>query len=241
MSEPSEFSESGNPIYRHQRPDKPFEIARGNEENIAAISAHIEKHIGPPDTVFHEIISAEVHLDVHFVAPRPERNFWTLVTSGMSDRPMKAPEGCEHLRYGEMMICLPPDWKMTEEDRKDERNFWPIGNLKFLARLPHAYDTWISFEHTIPNDDPPRNFPGTKFCCSLIGLPQLFPEEFWKFPMAPDKEIFFYTMIPIYREEMELKLKKGGDALWDTLDKHGVNELLDVNRKNVAKKLFGIF
>src|SRR6185295_19871223 len=101
MNEPSEFSESGDPIYRHQR-EKPFEPARGDEQNIEAIAAHIEKHIGPPDSVFHEIISDLVHIDVHFVAPAPERNFRTLVTSGMSDRPMNAPEGAEHLRYAEM-------------------------------------------------------------------------------------------------------------------------------------------
>jgi hypothetical protein len=241
MSDSPEYSEGGNRIHRHGEREKPFEPAMGEEQNIEAISNQIEKYIGPPDWVFHEIISDLVHIDVHFVAPTPQRNFYTLVTSGMSDRPMKAPEGAEHLRYGELMICLPPHWKLSKEAFADEENYWPVRTLKFLARLPHEYDTWISFGHTIPNGDPAEKFPGTNFCCALIGLPHMLPEEFWKFKIEPDKEIIFYTVLPLYREEMDLKLKKGADALWAALDKNGVNELVDVRRKNSVKKFLGLF
>jgi hypothetical protein len=241
MNEPSEFSESGNPIYRYGEREKPFEPTTGDEQNIEVISNHIEKHVGAVDWVFHELVSDLVHIDVHIVAPTPERNYYTLITSGMSDRPMKAPEGAEGLRFGELMICLPPDWKLTQEDFKDERNYWPVRTLKFLARMPHEYDTWLSFDHTVPNGDPPEKFPGTDFCCALIGLPSMFPQEFWKFQVAPDKEILFYVIMPIYREEMELKLKKGADALWELFDKHNVSELVDVKRKNVGKKFLGLF
>lgn len=241
MSDQPEFSEGGVPIQRHQPVEPPSELAHGNEEHIAAIAAHIEKHVGRPDWVFHEIISEFVHIDVHFVAPTPERNFYTLVTSGMSDRPMKVPEGHEHLRYGEMLICLPPDWKLSQEDFKDERNYWPVRTLKFLARLPHEYDTMLSFLHTVPNGDPAENFPGTDFCCSLISLAEQFGEDFWKWQVAPEKEIFFYSIVPIYREEMELKLKKGADALWDALDKEKLTDVVNPRRKNVAKKRFGFF
>jgi hypothetical protein len=36
-------------------------------------------------------------------------------------------------------------------------------------------------------------------------------------------------------------MKKGAEALWSLLEKHEVTELLDVSRKNTAKKRFGIF
>ena len=29
--------------------------------------------------------------------------------------------------------------------------FWPIQMLKFLARFPHEYKTWLGWGHTIPN------------------------------------------------------------------------------------------
>lgn len=71
------------------------------------IQQHVERFIGKVDMVYHEIISDFVHLDIFLVNPTPERNFFTLVTSGMSQRPMKAPPGAEKFQYAELMICLP--------------------------------------------------------------------------------------------------------------------------------------
>lgn len=51
----------------------------------------------------------------------------------------------------------------------------------------------------------------------------------------------FYSLIPLYQEEMEFKLKKGLDSLYQKFDAAGINELLDINRKNVCRKLFGLF
>jgi hypothetical protein len=241
MSEPSEYSESGNPIYRHEASDKPLDFAMGNQENIDAIARHIEGHVGEYPMVFHEIVSHLVHIDIHFVGASAQRPYHTLITSGMSDKPMTVPEGMEEFRYAELMMCLPPDWPMTEDAFKDERWFWPIRTLKLLARMPHEYDTWLCIAHTIPNGDPPEAYPGTPFCCALIAPPQLFPDEFFELKMAEDKVIHFYAVVPIFQEEMDLKLKKGADELWERFDEHKVSELLDLKRVNTAKKRFGIF
>ncbi|MEL6254370.1 MAG: hypothetical protein AAFR87_20345 [Bacteroidota bacterium] len=61
MSE-EERSESGNPIFRDEAKDDGFISAHGNEVNIEAIRDHIEEHIGPIESVFHEIISHLVHI-----------------------------------------------------------------------------------------------------------------------------------------------------------------------------------
>ena len=42
-------------------------------------------------------------------------------------------------------------------------------------------------------------------------------------------------MIPLFRQEIEFKLKKGAEALAEKLGKAGASELLDVERKNVCK------
>ena len=57
MSEEKEFSEDGVPILRPHRLEPSSDLAPGNAENIAAITEHIERYIGPPAWVFHEIIS----------------------------------------------------------------------------------------------------------------------------------------------------------------------------------------
>ena len=49
--------------------------------------------------VFHEIVSDVVHIDLLHVPPRRERPFHTLVTCGMSVRPMNVPQDAEEFRY----------------------------------------------------------------------------------------------------------------------------------------------
>jgi hypothetical protein len=242
MDQPSEFSESGNPIYRYKPREKPFEFATGDVAHIKMVEEHIAKHVGEVGWVYHEIISDLVHLDVHVVEPRPERPFFTLVTSGMSARAMKVPEGAEDFSYAELVICLPPDWPMKQEDFKDDKNFWPIRLLKMLARLPHEYDSWLGYGHTIPNGDPAEPYAeNTKLCCALLLPPVTIPSDFMTLAATPELDINFYGVVPIYKEEMELKLKKGSDGLIDRFDKYGVSEILDVKRKNTAKKFLGLF
>lgn len=229
--------ESETPILRHVAREREFEPAIGDENAMQAITDHVEKHLGPIATVYHELISDLVHIDVHEIKPTSKRNFWTLFTTGMSDRPMTVPEGADDARYAELMICLPPSWKLSDEAFKDEVNYWPVGILKMLARLPHEYQTWLAPGHTIPNGDPAEPYvPGTEFCCALIGSPLHAPLGFDRVEVAPDKVVQFLTLIPIHREEMELKLAKGSDELFKKLDKQGVTELLKPGRKNVAKK-----
>lgn len=240
MSDDGELSESGAPIYRHKEPKSGFKPAFGNEDNIDAITDHIKKYVGDPAMVFHEMISDLVHIDVHHVKPTREHNFHTLITSGMSDLPMEAPE--PGLSYAELMICLPPEWPLSEKAFEDENNYWPIRLLKTLARFPHEYETWLFASHSLPNGDPPEPFAdNTRFCCSLIMSPVLFEEGFGQLRINSEKTIHFLSLVPIYKEEMDFKLKKGFDALVDRLDKYKVNELLDLGRKNTCKKFLGLF
>ncbi|MEO5802443.1 MAG: suppressor of fused domain protein [Verrucomicrobiota bacterium] len=242
MSEPSEYSESGNPIYRYEPRKSPFEPAIGDPKHIQAIDEHIKKHIGEVSWVFHEIISDLVHIDVHFVNPTNERPFFTLVTSGMSARAMKVPEGAEELSYAELVLCLPPNWQVLQEDFKNEDNYWPIRLLKMLARMPHEYETWLGAGHTLPNGDPPEPLAGnTNFCGAILASPILAPDGFGALQATPELTIHFYSVIPLYAEEMNLKLSKGAEVLFERLEEDQVSELIDVKRKNVAKKRFGLF
>jgi hypothetical protein len=243
MSPEEERSESGAPIYRHAARDRNFEPAHGDAKSVEAIDRHLTRHLGPVETVLHEIVSDRVHVDVHVIKPAPNRNFWTLVTSGMSDRPMTVPAGAEKYRHAEVMLSLPPAWPLSQEAFKDERYYWPIRWLKLLARLPHEFETWLGTGHTVPNGDPAEPYASnTKLCCMMLAPPVLVPAEFRSLVVNDDKTIHFWAALPLYREEMDFKLKKGSDPLFDRFDQHGVSELLDPARKNVCpKKLFGLF
>jgi predicted Zn finger-like uncharacterized protein len=231
-----ERSPSGSPIYRHKARTRPFEPAIGESETIEAISGHIAAHIGPAAHVFHEIASDFVHVDLHCVPPGEDRPYQTLVTSGMSDRSMNVPRGAEELRFAELMLCLPPDWPLEQGQLKDEVNYWPLRLLKMLARFPHEYDTWLAYGHTIPNGDPPAPYAeNTQLCCALLALPLLAPEDFLELVIDGAKTIRFYSLVPLYREEMEFKLQNGMDALGELLAEYGVTELLDIQRRDVCK------
>jgi hypothetical protein len=238
MTNEQEQSPSGDSIYRHQprEHNHDTQIATPDEETTARIEAHLRTYVGDPWMVFHELVSDLVHIDVHIVQPTTERPFFTLVTSGMSARPMHVPEGLEHLRYAEVLLCLPADWKLQEHDLEQEENYWPIRWLKIIARLPHTYETWLCEGHTIPNGDPPEPFAAnTELCGIILASPVLFDEACINLPIHDGKTIRFLSLLPLYREEMDFKLMHGADLLFERLEKVAVSELLDLRRVNVCR------
>jgi predicted Zn finger-like uncharacterized protein len=224
-------------IVRHRERTKEFEPAFGDSANIEQISQHIETHVGKVASVFHELVSDLVHIDVHLVAPTDDAPYYTLITSGMSDKPMNAPDELPDCRHAELMLSLPPDWPLTQGDFADEQNYWPIRLLKVLARFPHEFDTWLWYGHSVPNGDPPEPFAaGTKLCCALVLAPALVPDAFLELPISADKTIHFFSVVPLYKEEVAFKLKHGADALVERFNEHDVTEVLDVKRRNVCKR-----
>lgn len=238
---PSSDEESSQ-IIRHQARERPFEFAIGDEQNIERIDQHIQAHLGPVENVFHEIVSDLVHIDVHLVAPTADNPWHTLVTSGMSDRDMVVPEGLENFRKAELFLSLPEDWPLEGPASERDEAFWPIQWLKFLARFPHEYETWLGHGHSMPNGDPPKSIAGnTKFCGFMLGHPRAAPEEFMQLKVDDETTIWFWALYPLYREEIDFKLKHGSDALFERLENAGVTETVDIRRPNVCRKRFGLF
>jgi hypothetical protein len=231
---------SGAPIWVHDEPT-PFQAPEG-EMCLAEISAHIEQHLGPVETVFHELVSDTVHIDVHIVLPTPENDCVRLVTSGMSDLPMTVPEHSSAPRHAELMMTLPAGWRLDQASLESAEWYWPIRLLKILARLPHKYATWLGVGHTMPNGDPVEPFaPNTRLCGAMIVPPLTSPDAFDSLTIDEEKVISFYSVLPIYQAEMDLKLRKGADALFDRLSAKRISDLVDLDRPDVAKKRFGFF
>jgi hypothetical protein len=196
----------------------------------SAIEEHITRYFGAPDTVWHEMASDLVHIDVHVTPPSPDRPRYTLVTTGMSDRPMNVPPAVDD-RYAELMMQLPPDWPLTAYALSDEPAYWPVRLLKTIARLPHAYSTWIGPGHSIPNGDPPEPYaPGVRFTGVLVA-PMLHCEDAARTIVTGDgRRISLLALIPIHEAELNLKLASGTGALYDAFDRAGVSEMLDPAR-----------
>lgn len=240
-----ELSDSGNPIYRYDiKNKKEYTPASGNNDSIELITKHIEENIGEIELVFHEIVSDLVHIDIYWIKPSKKFPFHTLVTSGMSDKPMNVPEGLEGFKYSELCILLPPEWNLGDRDTeimkdafKDENNYWPIRWLKTIARFPHKYNTWIGDSHTIPNGENAEPFAeNTKLGCILILPPLSLGEPFFQLKIDKDKTIHFFTLVPIYKEEMNYKLIKGTDKLLDKFDKYQISDIVNISRENTCLK-----
>ena len=230
-----EKSESGAPIFRYDENQvNPLEPATGDSFD-EAISDHIEKYVGHAETVLHELVSTHVHIDVYWIKPTEEKPYHTLVTSGMSNKPMNAPEDLKgYADYAELCISLLANWKFDQESMKDDTNYWPVRWLKYLARFPHVFNTWLSYGHTIPNGDPAEPFAENTECNTMLLLPSiLHPEEFQQLEVN-GKKINFFALYPLYEEEVNIKLRYGLEGLFDGFEKHRVSDLLRLDRPNTA-------
>jgi hypothetical protein len=89
--------------------------------------------------------------------------------------------------------------------------------------------------HSVPNGDPPEPFAeNTKMCGAVLLVPLLFDQGFRELKIAEGHVVNFFSVIPVYQEEMDLKINEGLDPLLDRFDAHGMSELLDVKRPNTA-------
>ncbi len=244
-----ERSRGGSEIIRHDARDDEPHLSGGDEALIEAVGDHISAHFegyGESGAVFDEIVSPHVHIDVYVVEPTEDRPWYTLITSGMAERPMNVPEGLEDYRYAEMMVSLPPEWQVDHQAwtvaEDAEESFWPVRTLKMLARLPHEHDTFLFYGHTVPNGDPPEPYATTtRLCCAWIAPPVLTPGGFDELTMTDGRVVHFYAFVPIYEDEMKLKLKRGDDALRDAMDEHDGSELLQLDRPSVVPRRRGFF
>jgi hypothetical protein len=178
--------------------------------------------------VMHQSASPWVHVDLHVVPPSEERPWYTIVTSGMSEKPMRAPSA--DLAHAELVMALPPDWPMERESLADERSWWPFRLLQTLAALPHQFETWLWLGHTVPNDDPPEPYAdGTRLCGALLAPPQTVPQEFTRLRVG-DRDVRFFGVFALHADEMQLKLDEGFEALLEPFAQAGVTELVDPSR-----------
>jgi hypothetical protein len=226
---------SGEPVIHHREGPRSF-LPPPAELGTEAIARHIERHLGPVEAVFHELVSDAVHLDVHWVKPTAVRPYHLLVTSGMSDRPMNVPPNLDAPRHIELVVTLPERWVIGAEAFENENWYWPVRQLKTLARFPHKYDTWLGEGHTVTNDDPPQPFaPSTRLCGAILLAPQHVPEAFHSLALADGRRVRFLAVVPVHDDEMALKTRSGTAALLERFAKRGVTDVIEPTRTSVAR------
>ena len=203
-----------------------------SKEELNTLEQHIEKYFGPFKNVFHEIASPDIHVDIVIIEPTPERNYYVLITTGMGARKMNTPAELDeyNLQRAEIMVCLPPDWKLDE--LSDEKWHWPLRWLKILARLPGEKNTWLGWGHTIPNSAPFAE--NTRLSASMLIYPGAFGEKSFECKLPAGDKVSFYQMIPLYSEEVEYKLQNNAETLLDLMA-DGDLEYVKLDRKSATE------
>lgn len=184
-------------------------------EEMQSVGAHIEKYFGKYDRVMHELASPDIHVDIYVIPPRAEHEYYTLVTCGMGAHKMEVPDELknEQLERAELLINLPAGWQLDEESLKDEKWYWPIRFLKFMARSPVNNGMYYDWGSTLEFDDITSFDESTKLCSAVVLSPGVFGEASYACTLPNGDAVNFYQAIPLYKEELDYKVENGMDKL----------------------------
>lgn len=221
LEAPAALSDERWPAVWFDPPPEPFSLPLPPSPGYTpaqqeALARHIGAWLGPVRRV---LPGGADGVQVLVIDPRPGREYYTLVTFGMGARPMAVPPDLENqgLERAELMVLLPPDWKLDEE-RECWR--WPLRWLRLLARMPAEQDTWLGWGHTVPNGRPFA--PDTLLSGIMLVDPLDAPEPAAICPLPGGEKVNFYQLLPLYADEMDLKLEQDADGLLDALEDKGL-------------------
>ncbi|GHS89564.1 hypothetical protein FACS189487_10040 [Campylobacterota bacterium] len=200
-------------------------------EEIDCVKKHINRYFGENKNVFHEMVSPDIHVDICKIDPSAERDYYILVTMGMGAHRMNIPDELDDdLDRAELMICLPPDWDF---DFEDEKNYWPVRLLKSLARMPGEEGSWLGLGHTVSYGE--AFAENTEFMSAILTAPASFGKESFACEMGDKSVVNFYQVIPLYEEELQIKIGAGAEFLMSLLDTEAL-EYVKLDRENVCKE-----
>jgi hypothetical protein len=200
------------------------------------IDAHLERHLGPCDDVFHGLLqSLTPTVHAYIYKPTPERPYFVAATAGMSSAPMHIDVAeAEHLKYAELVCALPPTWPIDEVLSSGAREAWPLNMLRWLGTYVHDEQTWFGPGHMIPNHWPAQPWsPATKQSFALLTEPTRLPPAARELKRDDGTTLYFWGVVPLYPTEAELKMSAGAAGLSALLEPAGVDELIAPTRPAV--------
>ncbi len=207
-----------------------FAPASDHIDTVQLVGRHIESHLGSVKHIVRYKNPAGFSTDIQIVPPTLGRNYYTLVSSGMSDKPMTTPANLHQYRYAELYMHMPDNWK--HDPGEPNADLWPIDLMLKLAQLPHNTASWLGYGCCISFEElasPTRN----AFTSVLLASSLYEHEQFQTLQASPSKRIHFYNVCPLYAEEQELVQLAGATYQEDLFILKGLTGAVDFDRKSV--------
>ncbi len=210
-----ETTPGGSTVYRYEKDafsQPQFGYLDGVQDYVKQRVIAYSELFGKSENVYHEINPFVPHIDIYSFKPGFDgREWWTLVSSGMSDLQMNLPKGItsDHSRTELIFYCQEPRSQYAEILRK-------------LAHFPHDNRTWLGAGHTFPNGQPPiQIFEESPDLNSFLFMPTIVsPDNKLAEKLILDSDpVNFLWLVPISTTECDLKLKRGVNALYDIFEK----------------------
>jgi hypothetical protein len=209
-----------------------------NKNHVETTMGHIEKaiqYIGEWED--------SLQLGVLVVPPTEKSDFYTLVTSGMSQIPMSDDPADDYSPYSraELYMRLPPDWKLDKESIHTDKWGWPVAWLLYVAKFPHVNFThlgWGDSFHLHPEAEK-GSMGDTDFngCILLNSMEDSIDADMSG--IDPFLPIHYYNLFPAYKEEIE-DVEKPGYFCTESvmrmqrlLIENNMTGPLNIKRKNV--------
>ncbi len=191
------------------------------------------------ERVFYEGDKEVLPLEVHVLEARNPQEFHVLYTVGMSSHKMDLPKELlptyESLARCELMALLPYEWKLEVPENKelDNKTWWIVRLMEYLSAFPKNEKTWLGWGHMIPNSEDFLPYAeNTALSGVMLGAMQEQASQVRKTDGLP---IHVYTLIPLYKEEMEFAKNAGIPKLMEELAKlKGYGMILFPDRPNTA-------
>jgi len=191
---------------------------------------HAAGHIGPIERLaLHEnVLLGVVSVSVHIISPDKERKYRTLLTTGVSEFPMRPPSGDATNECAELMIRLPEDWQVDQASvRQDAKSIWPVHWLRMCSHAIHDDGLWLGDGLVIPAPrQVPDDWPFAGFLITPSGLPRIACED--------GRQVTIYMIEPIHQAELDLAIQQGIKALIERLDAANARGPHDENRPSIA-------
>ena len=85
-------------------------------EEMEAVEQHIERYFGKFESVWHALVSLDIHLDICLIPPTELSNYYSFVPMGMGGHRIHVPDELKEMKQerAELAISLPPDGQLLQ-------------------------------------------------------------------------------------------------------------------------------